>query len=82
MKTKLTKKDKSKILNRYITKRDEYLKLSSEELKAIYQKGGLSSTDRQALVDATSKVLEKERDAILKESEVAPVKFNVDEGEE
>lgn len=88
MKTKLTKKDKINILNRYSTKKEEYLKLTSEELKNIFQNTKLSSTDRQAIIDATSEVLYREKMQVLKDTteaiknEEIPAKFNVDEGEE
>lgn len=56
---KLTQVDKEKIIARYNKKLAEYKLLSLEELKELFIKGGISNTDRQAIVMATDYLMTK-----------------------
>lgn len=49
-KRKLKEADKAKIMNRYITKCEEFKSLTLEDLKQLYNNTKMSSTDRQALI--------------------------------
>lgn len=68
-KKKLTAIDKQKIEARYINKLEEYKNMSLDELQAIYLKGGISSTDSQAVLVATDYLLKAKAIEIAKEKE-------------
>lgn len=57
--SKLTKKDKQKILNRYYTKLEEFKKLTLEELKVLYN-SKISHTDKLAVASATEHIMSLE----------------------
>jgi hypothetical protein len=50
----------------YNRKLEEYKLLSLDELQALYIKGGISSTDRQAIVVATNHLLRERANEIAK----------------
>lgn len=64
---RLTNAAKQKIQARYNAKFDEFKEKSKDELKSIFNSEKMSSTDRKALLDATSYLLWKERQEVLKE---------------
>ncbi len=63
---KLTNIGKLKIQARYNAKFDEFKEKSKEELKEIFNTQKMSSTDRKALMDATSYLLWEESQEALK----------------
>ncbi len=56
---KITSLDKEKIMARYNLKLEEYKTKSLDELKELFSKGGISSTDRQAIVMATDYIIKQ-----------------------
>ncbi len=64
---KLGKKERVKIHNRWVAKYEEFLKLSKEDLKKLYNETKMSSTDRHALIQATQDILYKESQEVKEE---------------
>ncbi len=58
-KRKLTIADKAKQEARYVMKLSEFKLKSLDELKELYTKGGISSTDRHAIVVATNYIMKE-----------------------
>lgn len=77
-KKKLTAIDKQKIEARYLVKLEEYKLLPLDELQELYMKGGISSTDRQAIVVATNYLMKEKQIEMFKEKELT----DVDSGKE
>lgn len=75
-KKKLNALDIQKMRARFELKKEEFKKLSLDELQEKFQKGGISSTDRQAIVAATDFLIKEEMAKIAKEKES---KNNIDE---
>ena len=63
-KKRLSNIDKEFIKARYSTKLEEYKTKTIDELKDLFQKTKMSSTDRQALIGATNYLIQKEMDVI------------------
>lgn len=63
-KRKLSNRDKAFIKARYTSKLEEYKTKTIDELKELFQKTKVSSTDRHALIGATNYLIQKEMDAI------------------
>lgn len=70
-KKRLTAIDKQKIEARYLVKLKEYKLLLLDELQELYMKGGISSTDRQAIVVATNYLMKQKQIEMFKEKELA-----------
>ena len=73
MKAKLWSKmnaiDRAKVRARYDMMYNEFLKLSEENLKEVYNRVKLSSSEREALIMATAKVQNDARLASIESSE-------------
>lgn len=63
---KLTKKDKTNIVNAYLTKYNEYKALSLDELKQLYETKKIRGSYLKALLDV---VTDKLREESLKQQE-------------
>jgi len=77
-KKKFTTLDKQKIIARYNSKIEEYKLKSLDELQELYMKGGISSTDRQAIVVVTNQLLRERAVEIAKERELETKNNEID----
>ncbi len=83
---KITKKSKLKIQNRYNTKFTEYSNKTRDEVKGLLEQLGkgelkLSTTDTQALWDAASYIMQKDREKQLTELETKPLEMQIESEE-
>ena len=79
-KRKLTSADKAKQEARYVMKLGEFKLMSLDELKELYTKGGISSTDRHAIVVATNYIMKEKMIELSKLKECKEEGINL-EGE-
>lgn len=77
-KKKFTILDKRKIIARYNSKIEEYRLKSLDELQELYMKGGISSTDRQAIVVVTNQLLRERAAEIAKERDLETKNDEID----
>lgn len=68
-KKKLNALDIQKMRARFELKKEEFKKLSLDELQEKFKKGGISSTDRQAIIAATDYLIKEKMAEVAKEKQ-------------